>query len=169
MMCQTMASACTCRTGREPCRTDRKSPSPTVSIVLCMPSASMWLKLGRLQVDLENKASGERALKKAIISMEVRVCVFSCLVMSNILQPHGWQLCRFLCPWNFPSKNTGVGCHFLLQGISLTQGLNPRLLYLLHWQVGSLPLHHLRSTNKEVAYGRDNLYISEIKQELENH
>ena len=36
------------------------------------------------------KASGERALKKAIISMEVCVCVFSCLVMSNILQPHGW-------------------------------------------------------------------------------
>ena len=69
----------------------------------------------------------------------------------------------------FSRQNTGLGCHFLLQGISLTQGLNPRLLYLLHWQVGSLPLHHLRSTNKEVAYGRDNLYISEIKQELENH
>ena len=30
-------------------------------------------------------------------------------------------------PWDFPSKNTGVGCHFLLQGISLTQGLNPCL------------------------------------------
>ena len=39
-----------------------------------------------------------------------------------------------------PGKNTGVGCHALLQGIFLTQGLNPRLLYLLHWQVGSLPL-----------------------------
>ena len=32
----------------------------------------------------------------------------------------------------FPSKNTGVGCHFLLQGIFLTQGSNPRLLRLLH-------------------------------------
>ena len=29
---------------------------------------------------------------------------------------------------------------FLLQGIFLTQGLNPHLLYLLHWQAGSLPL-----------------------------
>ena len=36
-------------------------------------------------------------------------------------------------------KNTGAGCHFLLQGIFLTQGSNPCLLHLLHWQVDSLP------------------------------
>ena len=41
---------------------------------------------------------------------------------------------------NSPGKNTGVDCHALLQGICLTQGLNPHLLSLLHWQVGSLPL-----------------------------
>ena len=39
-----------------------------------------------------------------------------------------------------PGKNPGVGCHFLLQGIFPTQGLNPGLLHLLHWQVSSLPL-----------------------------
>ena len=39
-----------------------------------------------------------------------------------------------------PGKHTGVGCHILLQGVFLTQGLNPRLLHLLHWQAGSLPL-----------------------------
>ena len=39
-----------------------------------------------------------------------------------------------------PGKNTGVGCHALLQGIFLTQGSNPCLLCLLHWQAGSLPL-----------------------------
>ena len=33
----------------------------------------------------------------------------------------------------------GAGCHFLLQGIFLTRGSNPRLLYLLHWQAGSFP------------------------------
>ena len=44
---------------------------------------------------------------------------------------------RLFCPWNFPSKNTGVSYHFLLQGIFLTQELNPHLLYLLHWQSGS--------------------------------
>ena len=37
-------------------------------------------------------------------------------------------------------KNTGVGCHFLLQRIFLTQGSNSILLHLLHWQMDSLPL-----------------------------
>ena len=39
------------------------------------------------------------------------------------------SLTRLLCPWNFPGKNTGVGCHFLLQGVFLTQGLNSHLLH----------------------------------------
>ena len=39
-----------------------------------------------------------------------------------------------------PSKKIGVGCHFLLQGIFLTQGSNSQLLHLLHWQVDSVPL-----------------------------
>ena len=47
---------------------------------------------------------------------------------------------RLLCPWDSPGMNTGVGCHAPLQGISPTQGPNLRLLRLLHWQVGSLPL-----------------------------
>ena len=38
-----------------------------------------------------------------------------------------------------PGKNTGVGCHALLQGIFPSQGLNPSPLHLLHWQVDSLP------------------------------
>ena len=41
---------------------------------------------------------------------------------------------------DFPSKNTGVGCHFLPQGIFPTPGLNP---HLLPWQAGSLLLSHL--------------------------
>ena len=41
---------------------------------------------------------------------------------------------RLLCPWDFPGKNTGVGCLALLQGIFPTQGLNLHLLCLLHWQ-----------------------------------
>ena len=47
---------------------------------------------------------------------------------------------RFLCPWDSPGKNTGVGCHALLQGIFPTQGLKSCLLYILHWQPGYLPL-----------------------------
>ena len=34
-----------------------------------------------------------------------------------------------LCPWNFPGKNSGVGSHFLPQGIFPTQGLNPHLTF----------------------------------------
>ena len=43
---------------------------------------------------------------------------------------HGLEPARFLYPWDFLGKKTGVGYHFLLQGISLTQELN---LHLLHW------------------------------------
>ena len=37
------------------------------------------------------------------------------------LQFYGLYTARLLCPWDFPGKKTGVGCHFLLQGIFLTQ------------------------------------------------
>ena len=43
------------------------------------------------------------------------------------------QLTRLLHPWDSPGKNTGVGCHALLQGIFSIQGLNYRLLWLLHY------------------------------------
>ena len=58
----------------------------------------------------------------------------------------------FATPWTvahqaplsmgFPGKNTGVHCHFFLQGIFLTEGLNPSLL---HQQADSLPLSYLGS------------------------
>ena len=35
--------------------------------------------------------------------------------MSDSQRPHGLQPTRLLCPWDFPGKNTGVGCHCLLQ------------------------------------------------------
>ena len=41
-----------------------------------------------------------------------------CSVIDS-LQPHGLQPVRLLCPWDFPGKNTGVGCHFLLQVLAL--------------------------------------------------
>ena len=59
-------------------------------------------------------------------------CYCCCLVAqlcATLLRLCGLQLTRFLCPWDFPSKNIGVVCHFLLQGIFLAQGSN---LCLLH-------------------------------------
>ena len=49
--------------------------------------------------------------------------------MSNSVQPHGLSPAKLLCPWNFPGKNTRVGCHFFLQGIFPTQESNPGLLH----------------------------------------
>ena len=57
-------------------------------------------------------------------------------VMPFSLQPHGLQPTRLLCPWDFSGKDTGVGCHFLPQGIFPIQGSNPGLLYcrqILYW------------------------------------
>ena len=48
-------------------------------------------------------------------------CVLSCSVASNFLRPDGLQPARLLCPWDSPGKNTGVGCHALLQGVFPTQ------------------------------------------------
>ena len=39
--------------------------------------------------------------------------------MSDSVQPHRWQPTRPHCPWDSPGKNTGVGCHFLLQCMKL--------------------------------------------------
>ena len=66
-------------------------------------------------------------------------CMLDPAVMADSLWPHGLYPTRLLCPWDSPGKNTGVGCHALLQGILLTQASNLHFLYLLHWQAGSLP------------------------------
>ena len=69
----------------------------------------------------------------------------ACSVMSNYSATPWTVAPRLLCPWNFPGKNTGMACHFPLQGIFLTQGQNQ---CLLHWQADSLPLHHRGSPIK---------------------
>ena len=57
----------------------------------------------------------------------------------TLLQPHGLLPTRLLCPWDFPGKTTGVGCHSLLQAIFPTQGSRQsagRLLccrWILYW------------------------------------
>ena len=51
-----------------------------------------------------------------------------------------------------PGKSTGVGCHFLLQGIFPTRGSNPCLLCLLYWQAGSLPLSYRGSPLPNILF-----------------
>ena len=63
--------------------------------------------------------------KKHLRKVKVKVAQ-SCLTLGDPM-----NLNR---PWNFPGQNTGVGCHFILQGIFLTQGWKLHLLHLLNWQ-----------------------------------
>ena len=85
---------------------------------------------------------------KCSSAIKTRISVFSyfqktikttylrfCLVLSDSLRPTDFLYpLRLLCPWDFPGKNTGVACWFLLQTIFPTQGLPPHLLHLLKWQ-----------------------------------
>ena len=71
--------------------------------------------------------------------MHVSVCVCVCVcvcVLSHFscVQLFVTLLTVALYPWDFPGKNTGAGCHFLVQR------LNPGLSHLLHWQAGCLSL-----------------------------
>ena len=93
---------------------------------------------------------GPRLSYTKITCVYVHTCAHtpSGSVMSNSLQPHGLLPTRLLLLWSFPGKNTGVGCHFLLQVILPTQGSNPRPL---HWQGDSLPLRHLGSPQNHLS------------------
>ena len=64
-----------------------------------------------------------------------------CHLLCSVAQlcPTLWSS-RLLCPWNFLGKNTGVGCHFPLQQVFPTQGLNLHLLRFQHWQEDCLTL-----------------------------
>ena len=66
-------------------------------------------------------------VRKAHTQMEDMVCALNktCLIVSNSATP--WTVA--LCPWDSLGRNTGVGCHALLQGIFPTQGSNPGLLH----------------------------------------
>ena len=59
------------------------------------------------------------------------------LYITVLVLPNIKMNARLFCPWNFPGKNTGVGYHFLLQGMFQN--------CLLHWQADCLPLSHLGS------------------------
>ena len=78
-----------------------------------------------------------------------RCNVLGCSVLSDSLWPRGLQPARLLRPWDSPGKNTGVGCHSLLQGIFPTQGLIPGLLHcrwiLYHLSHQGSPAHPIFS------------------------
>ena len=79
--------------------------------------------------------------------------MLNCSVMSDSMRPHGLQPARLPVSMGFPTQEYWSGLPFPSPvGIFLTQELNQHLLYLLHWQVDSLLLHHLgMPTSKEIS------------------
>ena len=66
----------------------------------------------------------------------ILLCCCCCSVVQACLTlaSHGLYPTRLFWPWDFPGRNTGVGCHSLLQGIFLTPDSNS---CLQHWQADS--------------------------------
>ena len=62
------------------------------------------------------------------MTLFIYVCEVKSLSRARLFATPWTVACTTLLrPWNFPGKSTGVGCHFLLQGIFPTQGSNPGL------------------------------------------
>ena len=93
-------------------------------------------------------------------SVDYHVVSWSRSVVSNSLWPHGLQPTRLLPPWDSPGKTTGVGCHFLLQGIFPTQGLNPGLL---HSRQTLLPLSHQGSLCQISGWPLNNIQVGQTQ------
>ena len=88
---------------------------------------SDFLELGMLEGGYLSVIQRRCLCCSRTLYLDSGVCVQACLatsVVSDSLRPHGLQPARLLRPWDSPGKNTGVGCHTLLQGGFLTQGLN---------------------------------------------
>jgi len=80
----------------------------------------MWMNLESvIQSEVSQKDLNFFFLNWSIVALEccVSVCCCCCVasVMSDSVRPHRRQPTRLPCPWDCPGKNTGVGCHFLLQ------------------------------------------------------
>ena len=89
-------------------------------------------------------SSSVKWAREKLLRLKCSVCLYSQSLNCVQLFTAPWTVAHQtpLCPWDFPGKNTGVGCHFLLQGIFPPKD-QTLVLCLLHWQVDSLLLHHL--------------------------
>ena len=79
-------------------------------------------------IPFESRYQDYSILIKKIVQCSSNKGKWSRSVVSDSLWPPGLQPPRLLRPLDFPGKRTGIGCHFLLQAILPTQGLNPGLL-----------------------------------------
>ena len=105
---------------------------------------------GHIAVTQINTAVALKDVEKVFITL----LLFTWGVVSDSSATPWTVALRLLCPWDFPGKNSGVGCHFLLQGIFLTQGWNPHLLpsrqilYCRATREACLPHYHIWKKKK---------------------
>ena len=95
------------------------------------PSSDCVYPLFRATVKTEENGSIWFRVSLGVRHKDNWEAVFGWPVLSHLshVQPYEPQPARLLCPWDSPGKNTGVGCHVLLQGIFLTQeSTEPALL-----------------------------------------
>ena len=114
-----------------------------------------------LNKKVTHTSTRERDISKFVTSTAIKcrfinfnsLKTFTCIYNTNLCAKHRavW-VCAQSCPslwdpigkfcysWNFPGKNTGASCHFLLQGIFPIQRWKLCLLCLLRWQMDTLPL-----------------------------
>ena len=108
-----------------------------------------------LEIDERNFKAWRSRCYLVQASCRIVIKALCCHLAAFLFSLHAMSLQSYLTlglmtPWTVafqapfsmgsPGKNTGMGCHSLLQGIFSTQGLNPYLLCLLHCQAGSLSL-----------------------------
>ena len=96
--------------------------SPYIASVSLRRSSIIFIQLLKCTV----VSPAQNPFHKLLLRLSI---VVVCSIMSNSLKPHGLEPARLLCPWDSPGKNTGVGCHALLQGIFPTQESNQGLLH----------------------------------------
>ena len=106
---------------------------------------SIQQDLSRAFLKVESLEDGEWGAED--IEFEVLVMFVELLDHVQLFVTLWTVACQGPHPWNSPGKNTGVGCHSLLQGIFPLQGSNLRLL---HWQADSFPLSHLGSPSGDI-------------------
>ena len=92
------------------------------------PSSSLTDSISRSQVP-DPRADNTLSFLVELLHWIFFFLSVSPSVMSGSVWSRGLWPARVLCPWDSPGKDTGVGCHFLLQMIFLTQGSNPGLLH----------------------------------------
>ena len=120
------------------------------------------------QVILGNYVSSLASVSQFMLACVCAKSLQSCPALSDTMD-HSLLGSSLLC--DSPGKNTGVDCHALFQAIFPTQGSNPCLLCLLHWEAGPLPLaplenpfsvHKMHLIDPMLGEGNDNPLQSSV-------